>query len=181
MTPQELIGVVQQMDRGTRLRIGIFLAAVLLVLVALSAANSRISALEKKKSAKEADLVEMMRLKLRYQEANVGAQRLNNRLMATKADDSPGKIIEEIGIRGRSSQVKPVKGDALPGYLEDAADVRIEGLSANEVTNLLYRLEKGARPVTVKKALIKQRFDDQSKLDVSLTVALIKPAPAGAR
>ena len=98
-----------------------------------------------------------------------------------RPDDSPAKIVEEIGIKGRNSQIKPVKGAEIPGYVEDAADVKIEGLSANELANLLFRLEKGPRPVTVKKALIKQRFDDPAKLDLSLTIALIKPAPAGPR
>jgi general secretion pathway protein M len=181
MTVRDVVDMVQALDTRTRQRLGIFLAAVLIIVIALSAANSRISALEKKKTARESDLVEMMRLKLRYQEANSGAQRLSNRLLATKADDSPAKIIDEIGIKGRGSQVKPVKGEAVGGYLEDAADVKIEGLTSNEAANLIYRLEKGARPVTVKKALIKQRFDDPSKVDVSLTIALIKPAPAGAR
>ena len=181
MTREEIISRLQGLDNRTRLRLGMVLAAFLLVVIALSAVNSRISALEKKRTARESDIAEMMRLKLRYQEANAGAQRLANRLMATKPDDSPAKIIEEIGIKGRSSQIKPVKGEDIPGYVEDAADVKIEGLSANEATNLIYRLEKGARPVTVKKALIKQRFDDPSKLDLSITIALIKAAPAGAR
>jgi general secretion pathway protein M len=181
MTRQEIISALQGMDSRTRQRIGILLAGLLLILVALSAINSRISALEKKRTARESDIAEMMRLKSRYQVANIGAQQLTNRLLATSPDDSPGKIIEEIGIKGRSSQIKPVKGDDIPGYVEDAADVKIEGLSANEATNLIYRLEKGARPVTVKKAMIRQRFDDPSKLDLSLTIALIKPAPAGAR
>lgn len=181
MTRQEIINALQGMDSRTRQRIGILLAGLLLILVALSAINSRISALEKKRTARESDIAEMLRLKSRYQAANVGAQQLSNRLLATSPDDSPAKIIEEIAIKGRSSQIKPVKGDDIPGYVEDAADVKIEGLSANEATNLIYRLEKGARPVTVKKALIRQRFDDPSKLDLSLTIALIKPAPAGAR
>ena len=110
-----------------------------------------------------------------------GAQRLANRLSATRPDDSPAKIIEEIGIKGRSSQIKPVKGEEIPGYQEDAAEVKIEGLTANEATNLIYRLEKGARPVTVQKALIRQRFDDPSKVDITLTIALIKAASPGAR
>lgn len=181
MTRDEIIGTLKGLDDRTRLRLGMVLAACLLIVIALSAMNSRISALEKKRVAREADITEMMRLKLRYQEANVGAQRLANRLQATKPDDSPAKIIEEIGIKGRGSQIKPVKGEDLPGYVEDAAEVKIEGLSANEATNLIYRLEKGVRPVTVKKALIRQRFDDPSKLDLTLTIALIKPAPAGAR
>jgi general secretion pathway protein M len=181
MTGREFVEMVQGLDTRTRQRLGIFLAAVLIIVVALSAANSRISALEKKKVAREADLVEMMRLKLRYQQANMGSQRLTNRLMATRPDDSPAKVIDEIGIKGRGSQVKPVKGDTLSGYVEDAAEVKIDGVTANEATNLIYRLEKGARPMTVKKLLIKQRFDDPSKVDLTMTVALIKPAPAGAR
>lgn len=181
MNRQDIISALQGLDNRTRQRAGIALAAVLLILVALSAINGRISTLERKRNAREADIAEMMRLKLRHQEASVGAQRLANRLLATKADDSPAKIVEEIGIKGRSSQIKPVKGDEIPGYVEDAAELRMEGLTANEAINLIYRLEKGARPVTVKKTLIKQRFDDPSRLDLVLTVALIKPAPAGAR
>jgi general secretion pathway protein M len=181
MSRNEIISALQALDSRTRQRLGILLALLLVVVIALSAVNSRISALEKKRIAREADVAEMMKLKLRYQEANIGAQRLAGRVGATRADDSPAKVIEEIGIKGRSSQVKPVKGDDLPGYTEDAADVKIEGLTANELTNLMFRLEKGAKPVTIKKAFIKQRFDDPAKLDVALTIALIKPAPAGAR
>lgn len=181
MSREEMIGMLQNLDSRTRQRIGIVIALLLLVAVILSAMNSRISALEKKRSAREADIAEMMRLKVRYQTASVGAQQLTNRVLSTRPDDTPAKLIEEIGIKGRSSQIKPVKGDDIPGYVEDAADVKLEGLTSNEATNLLYRLEKGTRPVTVKKALVRQRFDDPSKLDLSLTVALIKPAPAGAR
>ena len=181
MTGEEMISMLQRLDSRTRQRIGIVIALLLLVAVILSAMNSRISVLEKKRSAREADIAEMMRLKVRYQTASVGAQQLTNRVLSTRPDDTPAKLIEEIGIKGRSSQIKPVKGDDIPGYVEDAADVKIEGLTSNEATNLLYRLEKGMRPVTVKKALVKQRFDDPSRLDLSLTVALIKPAPAGAR
>jgi general secretion pathway protein M len=181
MNLDAMISRLQGLDSKTRLRLGSALAIFLVLVIAISAINARISTLEKKRRARESDLTEMMKLKLRYQEANAGSQRLANRLLATRPDDSPAKIVEEIGIKGRSSQIKPVKGEDIPGYLEDAAEVKIEGLSANEAVNLIYRLEKGARPVTVKKALIKQRFDDPTKLDLALTIALIKPAPAGTR
>jgi general secretion pathway protein M len=181
MSLDTITSALQGLDSRTRLRLGMFLAGFLIIVIALSTINSKISKLEKKRVARESDLTEMMKLKLRYQEANAGSQRLANRLLATRPDDSPAKIVEEIGIKGRSSQIKPVKGEEIPGYLEDAADVKIEGVSANEAVNLIFRLEKGARPVTVKKALIKQRFDDPAKLDLSLTIALIKPAQPGAR
>ncbi len=171
----------KNMDEKTRLRWGMGIAAILLLAVLLSAANKQVAALEKKRAAREADIAEMLMLKLRYQEANSGAQRLANRLAATRPDDSPAKVIEEIGIKGKNTQIKPVKGEDIPGYVEDAAEVKIEGLTANEAVNLLFRLEKGAKPVSVKKAVIKSRFDDPSRLDLTLTVALIKAAQQGAR
>jgi general secretion pathway protein M len=181
MSREEIISALKGLDSRSRQRLGIAVAVVLAVIVAVSAMNGKIKALERKRAAREADIAEMMQLKLRYRSASAGAERLANRLLATKPDDSPAKIVEEIGIKGRSSQIKPVKGEEIPGYVEDAAEVRMEGLTANEAVNLIYRLEKGARPVTVKKALIKQRFDDPAKLDLALTIALIKPAPAGSK
>jgi len=176
-----LFDALQRLDKRTRTTLGIIAAVIVVSALALSAMNARIRMLEKKRASREADLAEMMTLKARYLQASDVAQRLANRLAATKADDSPAKIVEEIGIKGKGSQVKPVKGDDIPGYVEDAADVKIEGLSSSDTVNLLYKLEKGVRPVTVKRASIKQRFDDQTKVDVGLTVALIKPAPQGAR
>jgi len=181
MSLETITSALQGLDSRSRLRLGMILAIFLVIVIALTTINSKISTLEKKRVARESDLAEMMKLKVRYQEANAGSQRLANRLLATRPDDSPAKIVEEIGIKGRNSQIKPVKGEDIPGYQEDAADVKIDGLSANEAVNLIYRLEKGARPVTVKKALIKQRFDDPAKLDLSLTIALIKPAAPGSR
>ena len=111
----------------------------------------------------------------------IRAQKLANRLASTKPDDSPSKLIDEINIKGKNSQIKPVKGEEHPGYIEDAAEVRLEGLSANETMNLLFRLEKGTRPVLIKKTFIKARFDDPAKLDLTLNIALLKPAAQGAQ
>ncbi|GFO69370.1 type II secretion system protein GspM [Geomonas limicola] len=181
MKLSEVSEAFQNLDSRTRTRLGVLLAVLLVVIIGLSTLNARITALEKKRRAREADLTELMKLRQRYREASAGSQRVSNRLQAVRPDDSPAKVIEEIGIKGRNSQVKPVKGAEIPGFVEDAAEVKIEGLSANEATNLIYRLEKGTRPITVKKAAIRQRFEDPSKLDVTLTIALIKPAPAGSK
>ncbi|GAB7028198.1 hypothetical protein [Geotalea toluenoxydans] len=176
-----LMETMQSMDEKTRLRWGMALAAVLILAVILSTINGRITRLEKKRAAREADITEMLTLKARFMEANIGAQKLSNRLAATRPDDSPAKIVEEIGIKGKNTQIKPVKGEDRPGFVEDAAEVKMEGLSANDAVNLIYKLEKGAKPVVVKKALLKTRFDDPSRLDLTLTVALIKASQQGTR
>ncbi len=172
---------LKTMDPRLRLRLGYGLALLLLVAIGLSAANDRIGRLAKKRAAREADIAEMLVLKSRYQEAAGSAQRLANRLAAVRADDSPAKVFEEIGIKGKGSQIKPMKGEDRPGFVEDAAEIHVEGVTGNEMVNLLYRLEKGAKPVVIKKALVKTRFDDPARLDLTLTVALLKPAPAGGR
>jgi general secretion pathway protein M len=148
-------------------------------MILFSKANDRIGQLKKKLAARETDIAEILVLKQRYLEAKSVSQTLANRLTATRADDTPAKIIDEIGIKGKGSQITPLKGEEQGGYLEDTADVKLDGLTPNEAVNLLFRLEKGARPVVIKKALLKTRFDDPSKLDLTLTVALLKTAPQG--
>ena len=169
------------MEKGLRLRIAMAIALVLLVAIVLSTVNDRIARLGKKRAVREAEIAEMLLLKLRYQEAVASSQRIANRLSATRPDDSPAKIFEEIGIKGKNSQIKPLKGEERAGYVEDAAEIKVDALSANEAVNLIYRLEKGSKPLAIRKAAIKTRFDDPSRLDLTLTVALLKSAPAGGK
>ncbi|HEX2770137.1 MAG TPA: hypothetical protein VHN12_12735 [Geobacteraceae bacterium] len=169
------------LDNRTRIRMGIGVALLLSLAIILSMTNDRIGRLKKQLAAREADVAEMLVLKQRYQQANAVARKLANRLEATRPDDSPARIIDEIGIKGKGSQIKPLKVEERGGYLEDAAEVKMDGLTLNEAVNLLFRLEKGTRPVVIKKALLKTRFDDPARLDLTLTIALLKAAPQGQR
>ncbi len=168
-----------RIDRRTRVRWGVLLASILLLTLVVTVLNTRVSLLMKKRSAREADVADMLILKQRYLEANMGSQKLANRMAATRPDDSPAKIIDEIGIKGKGSQFKQVRGETHGGYAEDAAEARIESLTANEAVNLIYKLENGTKPVVIKKALLKTRFDDPAKLDLTLTLALLKPTSPG--
>ena len=109
------------------------------------------------------------------------SDQLNGRIASLRPDDSPAKIIEDTGIKGKSVKIVPIKGEERSGFIEDAADIRIEGLTLNEAVNLLYRLEKGSRPLVIKKYNLRVRFDDPSRCDLSLIQALLKPAPGQAK
>jgi general secretion pathway protein M len=171
-----LLDRLKEMEPAVRLRIGSGIAVLLVLAILYSALHDQTKKLERKRISREAALTEMMLLQQKYREASSGAQKLANRLSAVAPDDSPAKLIEEIGIKGKSSQIKPLKGEERPGFLEDAAEIRIEGLSANEVVNLLHRLEKGTKPVVIKRANLKTRYDDPAKLDITLNIALLKAA-----
>lgn len=165
------------LEPTTRLRMAAVIIVVLLLALVYSFLNDSIAKLKKKRVSREAAVAEMLLLSHQFKLASSDAQRLNNRLAAVKADDSPARLIEETGLKGKNIQVKPLKGEERQGVLEDAAEVRIESLSANDAINLLYRLEKGAKPVVIKKANLKTRYDEPARLDVTVTMALLKSLP----
>ena len=167
----------QDLDGRTRLWIGYALIALLAVAVGWSLVTARVQLLEKKRTAREHVLKELLPLKMAYQAARRASDQLNGRMATLRPEDSPAKIVEDTGIKGKSVKITPLKGDERSGFTEDAADIRIEGLTLNEAINLLYRLEKSDRPLVIKKSNLRMRFDDPSRCDLSLVLALLKPAP----
>lgn len=169
----------QELESGSRLVVGYLFITLMAVIAGCSTLTARTTALQHKRVQRQKVLQELLCLKSTYDSARQSADVLAGRMAALRPEDSLGKLVEEIGIKGKGTRVAPVKGDVHSGLVEDAAEVKIDGLSANETVNLIYRLEKGARPVLVKKANMRVRYDDPARLDLSLTLALLKPLPGG--
>jgi len=167
----------QTLDGRTRLWSGYASIVLLSLAVAWSTLSTKVQELEKKRSARETVLKELLPLKVAYLSARQSSDQLRGRMASLRPDDSPAKIIEETGIKGKSIKIVPLKSEDRPGFTEDAADIRIEGVTLNEAINLLYRLEKGSRPLVIKKSNVRVRFDDPSRSDLTLILALLKPAP----
>jgi general secretion pathway protein M len=165
---------VSEMDRPARLRWGMGIGLLLLLALLYSSTTGAIDDLARKRVVREADLTELMLLKQRYLTLKRESEQLTNRLATVKSDDSLGRIIEEAGFKGKQVQIRSLKGDERGGVQEESAEVKIDGLTANELVNLLHRLEKGSKPIVMKKLLVKSRFDDPAKVDMTLTVALIR-------
>ena len=163
------------LDRRSRLLLGYALIILLIGAVGWSALHSRVAALEKKQTARESVRKELLPLKVAYLTARQSADMLTGRMASLRPDDSPAKLVEETGIKGKSVKITPVKGEEKNGFIEDGADIRIDSLTMNEAVNLIYRLEKGNRPLVIKKSNIRIRFDDQSRCDLNLVLALLRP------
>lgn len=176
-----LVAAWRDLDRRSRLWCGYALIALLAVVMGWSALAARTAELERKRAARETVLKELLPLRAAYRSAKMSFDQQAGRMATVRPDDSLARIIEEIGIRGKGVKIAPLKGEERNGIIEDTADVRIEGLTANEMVNLVYRLEKGSRPILLKKANLRVRFDDPSRFDLALTTALLKPAPGQAR
>jgi general secretion pathway protein M len=171
----------QRLDGRTRLWVGYSLIVLLAAAVGWSALSARVAVLEKKRTAREIVLKELLPLKVSYLSARQSSDQLSGRMASLRPDDSPAKIIEDIGIKGKSVKIVPLKGEERSGFIEDAADIRIDALSFNEAVNLLYRLEKGSRPIVIKKYNLRVRFDDPSRCDLTIVLALLRPAPTQAK
>lgn len=171
----------RDLESRDRLRVGYVVIALLVLGLLWGALAARTAELERKRQAREKVLKELMPLKAAYRTAKAGSDQLTGRLAGVRPDDSPARVIEEIGIRGKAVKVTPLKSEERGSIIEELADVRIEGLTANEAVNLLYRLEKGSRPLALRKVNLRTRFDDPSRLDCAVTVALLKPAPGPAK
>lgn len=179
--PEQIRTFWGDLDQRTRLRAGYVLIFLLLAALGWSTLAGRVAVLEQKRKARENVLKELLPLKVAYRSARQSSDLLAGRMASLRPDDSPARIIEEIGIKGRGVKISPLKGEERNGISEDAADVRVEGLTFNEAVNLIYRLEKGNRPLVIRKCNLRVRFDDPSRCDLAMILALLKPAPVQAR
>jgi general secretion pathway protein M len=176
-----IVDAWRDLDRRSRLWCGYALIALLAVVMGWSALAAKTAELERKRAAREVVLKALLPLRAVYRSAKMTSEQQVGKMAMLRPDDSLAKVIEEIGIKGKGVKIAALKGEERNGVLEDTADVRIEGLTANETVNLVYRLEKGSRPILLKKTNLRIRFDDPSRFDLAMTIALLKPAPGQAR
>lgn len=166
----------RELDKNRRLQLLVCCAALIALILIYTLALEHVKRLEQRRAVREAEIGEMLLLKQRYRDAFAAAGTVANLMASVRFGDTVAGLIEETGIKGGGVQIKPIRTDEKPGIAEESAEVKIDRLTLNEVVNLLYRLEQGGRPVTVKRVLLKGRFDDPSRVDISLVVTLQKPA-----
>jgi general secretion pathway protein M len=165
------------LDAATRRLILILVALLLLMLTLYSALSSHLAYLNKRKLSREHTLQELLVLRQRYQEAAADAQQLANRMASVTTSDSPASIIEQSGIIPKAGvQSKPLPRQDRGALIEEGAEVTLSGLTLNDTVNLLHYLEHGSKPVAIRKVAIRSRFNDPSKLDLTLQIALFRAA-----
>lgn len=175
--PRAVLDRWRALDSQSRLRLGYLLIVLLAVALAWTTLAGKTASLERKRLARESVLKELLPLRTAYRTAKQAADRLTVRMSGVRSDNSPAGVMEEIGIKGKSIRISPIKSEERNGFLEDVAEIRIEGLTANEAINLLYRLEKGNRPILLRKTNLRVRFDDPSRFDLNITMVLLTPVP----
>lgn len=61
-------------------------------------------------------------------------------------------------------------------YQEQVVDIKLQQINLQQLTDLLYRVEKGEHPLRFSRLNIKKRFNDIYNFDVAATVSILKSA-----
>lgn len=136
---------------------------------------------ERKVEAKKAELASFDKLRDEYAVELAKAAPLQKRLNQTRPGAPAGSIIEEIasglGIKKNVASFKPLETRADKGYEQSGVEVKVEGVTLNQLMNLVYRMEKHESLLLVREFSMKSRFDNPDIFDARLHVELVTKKP----
>ncbi len=171
--------IMEQFKRLDDITIRVVLRAFslfLLLAICYVFLSGRVASLERSRTARAATLHELLALQQRFNDVSSTSGRFMNKMAAASQEDTPVSIVEQTGIKGSSGiQVKPLPRREESGTVMEGAELRFQGLSLNELVNLLYQLENHRKPVFVNKAVVRSSYTDPSRLDLALTISLLRP------
>ncbi len=85
------------------------------------------------------------------------------------------EIFLSLGLKQRIRSVKPLTTKEAPGAVEEEAEVQVERVNINEAVNLFYKIENAPMSIFIKKAAMKASFENPANLDITMTIALVRP------
>ena len=85
------------------------------------------------------------------------------------------EVFKSMGLGQKVKSVKSTGAIEKKFASEEEAEVSVEKVTMNEMVNILYRIENAPMILSVRKTSVKTAFDNPSLLNITMTVALIKP------
>jgi general secretion pathway protein M len=179
--PRQLLGYYNRLAPRERVLVGV--AAVSVLAISLYSfvweplQTSR-EQLTRRIAAKERDLSEIQRERDMYLD-------VQRRLEANRAAFTEGDFNLFAYLQGEISQavskehiisMNPSTKTIGTEYQEDMVEIKLQQLSLPQIVDLVYRVEKGERPLRFSRLQIKKRFNDIWNFDVGATVTLLKAA-----
>lgn len=82
-------------------------------------------------------------------------------------------IAQAVG-REHVTSMNPSTKNIGTDYQEDLVEIKLTQINLAQLVDLLYRVEKGDRPLRFSRLQIKKRYNDNFNFDVTATVSLLK-------
>lgn len=85
------------------------------------------------------------------------------------------EVFLPLGLKKKVKSVKPTGTKDLKDTTEEEAEVKIEKVDMNEMVNIFHKIENSPMILSLKKTTIKTSFENPALLDITMTIALVKP------
>lgn len=152
----------------------ILTAICVIALITLAALGAALASARKSASNLEAAARDLAGYAARCRTLNDAVMSLSARgrnQAATSAADAIDRTLAPLGLKDRIKSVK-----ALPSTpKEELAELSMTGLTPNELANALYSFETAPMLLVIRKADMRSSFERAGTLNVTLTLALVKP------
>ncbi len=118
---------------------------------------------------------------LEAEQASLAGMRDKSGVFERKRKNSKGRsvheavtgVVDSLGLKDKLTSLQSPPGAA--SAQEERAEALLEGLTLNELVNLLYSLENSRMLILTRKANIRTSFENPELLNATLSVSLIKP------
>jgi general secretion pathway protein M len=172
--------MISQLNQREKLFVmagGIALVLALLYLAVLMPYRSALTRLDKQIAARTQQLQEVKTLRSQYLAMQQQILQVEMRVKNSQ-DFSALTFIENLVERtaGRDNLVsmRPQSPLTQNEFIVDSVEVKLEKLTLKQVLELLWGVEGAKTPMQVKNLYLKQRFDDRSLLDATMTISALR-------
>jgi general secretion pathway protein M len=131
--------------------------------------------------SRQDDVAEIKRMRLEYMELLTRLE-VSRNIIDTKNIDSDFSLFPHIestvsavlGGREKIRSMSPKTKAINDAYREEAVELRLDGITLDQLVDMMVRIEKGKHPLRVTRLQIKKRRRDTQQFDVMATVSMLK-------
>jgi len=172
--------MISQLNQRERIFVivgGLALILALLYFAIVAPYHSALTRLDRQVAMRSEQMQEVKGLQARYLALQQQMTQME-RLLGKRQDFSALTFIESLVERtaGRENLVsmRPQSPEVRNEFTIDSVEIKLEKLTLKQVLELLLGVEEADTPVQVKGLYLKQRFDDRSLLDATMTVTALR-------
>ena len=172
-----MINQLNQRERIFVIAGGFALVLALLYFAIVAPYRGALNRFDSQIAARSVQLQEVKALQARYLELQQQMAQMES-LLGKGQDFSALTFIENLVGRtaGRENllSMRPQSPELRSEFTVDSVEIKLEKLTLKQVLELLLGIEAASTPMQVKNLYLKQRFDDRSLLDATMTVTALR-------
>ncbi len=156
---------------------GLALILALLYFAAVAPYRSALTRLDRQVAVRSGQLQEVKTLQARYlalQQQMTQMERLLGKRQDFSALTFIENLVEQTAGRETLLSMRPQSPEVRNEFTIDSVEIKLEKLTLKQLLELLLGVEDADTPVQVKSLYLKQRFDDRSLLDATMTVTALR-------